>query len=134
MLQTIISSGLTDAIKTVATVAGSFAVIYIKHHIDLVKIKKAEAYVQSKSALDKLVDDVKTAAGEVLTSPEVIHKSAAAIAEFATKKGFKVTAEEVAQILSIGENAAMDEVKNVAQEVQTAAPGSKAVQSPAQKA
>lgn len=114
MLQTIISSGLTDAIKTVTTVAGSFAVIYIKHHIDLVKIKKAEAYVQSKPALDKLVDDVKAAASEVLTSPETIDKSAAAIAEFATKKGFKVTAADITKLLTIGETSTAEEVKTVA--------------------
>ncbi|MFT9116543.1 MAG: hypothetical protein ABF497_05385 [Sporolactobacillus sp.] len=134
MLQSIISSGLTDAIKTVVTVAGSFAVIYIKHHIDLVKIKKAEAYVQSKPALEKLVEDVKDAAKEVLTSPETINKGAATIAEFATKKGFKVTADQVAQLLTTGEDEVVAETKEVAQEVQAAAPGGKAVQSPAQKA
>jgi hypothetical protein len=130
MLQTILSSGLTDTVKAVVTVAGGFFIIYIKHHIDLAKIKKAEAFVQSKPVLEKLVQDVKDAAKEVLTSPETIDKSASVIAEYAQKKGFKVTKEQVAQLITTGEKAGFEEIKEVTQEVQQTVPGSDAVQSP----
>lgn len=46
------SSGLTDTVKAAVTVAGGFFVIYIKSHIDLLKLKKAETFVQSKLALE----------------------------------------------------------------------------------
>jgi methyl-accepting chemotaxis protein len=130
MFQSIISSGLTDTVKAVVTVAGGFFIIYIKHHIDLTKIKKAEAFVQSKPALEKLVQDVKNAAEEVLTSPETVDKSSSIIAAFAQKQGFKVTKEQVAQLIATGESAADADVKEVAQEVQQTVPGSNAVQSP----
>jgi hypothetical protein len=52
MFQTIISSGLTDTVKAVVTIAGGFFIIYIKHHIDLAKLKKAEAFVQSKPTIE----------------------------------------------------------------------------------
>ncbi|MFX3616206.1 MAG: hypothetical protein ACE3JK_01580 [Sporolactobacillus sp.] len=136
MLQTIISSGLTDAVKAVITVAGGFCVVYIKHHIDLAKIKKAEAFVQSKPALEKLVEDIKAEIKELIASPETIDNGASVIAEYAQKKGFKVTKEQVANLLTTGEKEVSAEAKEVAQEVQQPAPGSNAVQSPttAQKA
>lgn len=137
MFQTIISSGLTDLIKLVALAAGSFITVFIKHHVDLVKIKKAEAYVQSKPALEKLVQDVKDATKEVLTTPETIDKGAEIIAAAAQKQGFKVTKEQVAQIIASGEKDAAAEVKEVTQEVQQpVVSGNNMVQSPtaAQKA
>jgi hypothetical protein len=74
---------------------------------------------------------VKDAAKEVLTSPETIDKGASVIADFANKQGFKVTKDQVAQILTNAEQAAAAGAKTVTQEVQTAMPGSKAVQLPA---
>jgi hypothetical protein len=136
MLQQILSAGLTDTVKAVVTVAGGFFVIYIKHHIDLAKLKKAQAYVESKPALEKLVQDVGAAAKEVLTSPETIDKGAGIIAAAAQKQGFNVDKATVAKLLHEVETAGAADLKEVAQEVQQTVPGSVAVQSPitAQKA
>lgn len=125
MIQTLISSGLTDTVKAVVTVAGGFFVVYIKHHIDIAKLKKAEAYVQSKPALEKLVEDVRNAAKDVLTSPVTIDKGAALITEFANKQGFKVDKDTVAKLLVTGEQSAVDEAKEIVQEVQQGVTGSK---------
>jgi hypothetical protein len=130
MFQTILSSGLTDTVKAIVTVAGGFFVIYIKHHIDLVKLKKAEAFVQSKPALEKLVQDVKVAAKEVLTSQEMIDKGAEIIATAAHKQGFKIDKETVAKLLREAEKAGAEELKGVVNQLQDAAPGTNAVQSP----
>jgi hypothetical protein len=130
MLQSIISSGLTDTVKAVVTVAGGFFVIYIKHHIDLAKLKKAKAYVESKPAFEKLVQDVGAAAKEVLTSPETIDKGAEIIAAAAQKQGFKVDKATVAKLLTDAETAGAAEIKEIVQEVQQTVPGSKAVQAP----
>lgn len=125
MIQTLVSSVLTDTVKAVVTVAGGFFVVYIKHHIDIAKLKKAEAYVQSKPALEKLVEDVRNAAKDVLTSPVTIDKGATLITEFASKQGFKVDKDAVAKLLVTGEQSAAAEVKEVAQEVQQGVTGSK---------
>ncbi|EST12214.1 hypothetical protein [Sporolactobacillus laevolacticus] len=130
MFQSIISSGLTDTVKAIVTVAGGFFIIYIKHHIDLAKLKKAEAFVQSKPALEKLVQDVKDSAKEVLTSPETIDKGAEIIAAAAQKQGFKVDKETVAKLLSEAETVGDEELKEVVNAVQSTIPGCQAVQSP----
>jgi hypothetical protein len=136
MLQQILSAGLTDTVKAVVTVAGGFFIIYIKHHIDLAKLKKAQAYIESKPALEKLVQDVGSAAKEVLTSPETIDKGAEIITAAAQKQGFKVDKATVAKLLTDAETAGATEIKEIVQEVQQTIPGNKAVQSPitAQKA
>lgn len=130
MFQSILSSVLTDGIKLVALAAGSFITVYVKHHIDLAKLKKAEAFVQSKPALEKLVQDVGAAAKEVLTSPETIGRGAEIIAAAAQKQGFKVDKETVVKLLSKAEKAGAAEIKEVVNEVQATTPGSQAVQSP----
>lgn len=132
MFQTIISNGLTDLIKLVALAAGSFLTVFIKHHADLVKIKKAQEFMNSKSAAAGLVKQVASEVGQVLESPATVDKGAAVIAQFAQKKGIKLTQDEVKTLLS----ELQSEGKQVASEVKSAA-GANPVQvsaNPAQKA
>jgi organic hydroperoxide reductase OsmC/OhrA len=96
----------------------------------LAKLKKAKAYVESKPALEKLVQDVGAAAKEVLTSPETIDKGAEIIATAAQKQGFKVDKATVAKLLTEVEATSAAEFEEVVQEVQQTVPGSKAVQAP----
>ncbi|MDD9149269.1 hypothetical protein OYT88_11960 [Sporolactobacillus sp. CQH2019] len=127
MFQTIISSGLTDLIKLVALAAGSFLTVFIKHHADLAKLSKVEAFLSSKSAAAELTKKVANEVSQVLESPATVDKGSEVIAAFAQKKGIKVTQDEVKALLS----ELQSEGKQVANEVKAAASGTVTVQSPA---
>lgn len=100
MFQIDITYILNDLIKLVAVAAGSFVTIYVKHHADLAAFKKAEAFLNSKSAAAELTRKVAGEVGKVLESPETVDKGADVVASFLKKKGVNVTQEEVKNLLS----------------------------------
>lgn len=127
MFQSIISSGLTDAIKLVAAAAGIFLTTYIKQHSDMAKLKKAQEFLNSKSTAAELTKQVAFEVARVLESPATVEKGAEVIAAFAQKKGIKITEDEVKNLL----NSLQSDGKQVASEVNSAVvSGTNAVQSP----
>lgn len=106
---------LNDLVKLVALAAGSFITVYVKHHIDLTKLNKAEAFLNSKSAAAELTKQVASEVAAVLESPATVEKGAEVIAAFAQKKGIKVTQDEVKTLLT----ELQDSGKQVAAEVKS---------------
>ncbi|KHD85689.1 hypothetical protein G4D61_11045 [Bacillus ginsengihumi] len=120
MLQTIISGGLTDVIKLVVIGGGSLGIAYLKHHVDIAKVKKVEAFLTSKSTAAELTKKVATDLKEVLVSQETEDKAAETITEFVKSKGGNVTEADIKNLLSTIKETGKEVVSEVKEEDQSA--------------
>lgn len=128
-MEKLIEDVLVDLLQLLGVGVLSFISYFIYHSATLKKLEKYVLAIEKQTpVLDKIVGKIKSDAQALLENDDTKVALASAVAKVLNKKGVNVTEEKVAQVIDSLEANGEAAVK------EQAAPGSKAVQSPAQKA